>query len=119
MSDRLISPPAPATAGKRADSHAGTSINASTQRDPGHHQPHPKTLTDTERETIHAAVIAEVMIAARERRRHTRQASRAPPLPSEQARTCADARPHAADTSHKTIAQRDGSAIYVSTRALR
>jgi hypothetical protein len=96
LSARLISPPAPATAGKRADTHAETSAEASTQRDAGRRRPRPSTLTDTEREAIHAAVdalppmtdeqieaIAEVIIAARERRRHSRQTSRGPPLPSD------------------------------------
>ena len=96
LTDRLNSPPAPATAGKRADTHAETSAEASTQRDAGRRRPRPSALTDTEREAIHAAVdalppmtdeqidaIAEVIIAARERRRHTRQTSRGPPLPSD------------------------------------
>jgi hypothetical protein len=77
LTDRLISPPAPATAGKRADTHAETSAEASTQRDAGRRRPRPSALTDTEREAIHAAVdalppmtdeqidaIAEVIIAA-------------------------------------------------------
>ena len=96
LTDRLISPPAPATAGKRADTHAETSAEGSTQRDACRRRPRPSALTDTEREAIHAAVdalppmtdeqidaIAEVIIAARERRRHTRQTSRGPPLPSD------------------------------------
>ena len=96
LTDRLISPPAPATAGKRADTHAETSAEASTHRDAHPGQPHPSALTDAEREAIHAAVdalppmtdeqieaIAEVIIAARERRRRTRQTSRGPPLSSD------------------------------------
>ncbi len=96
LTDRLISPPAPATAGKRADTHAETSAEASTHRDAHPGRPHPSALTDAEREAIHAAVdalppmtdeqieaIAEVIIAARERRRRTRQTSRGPPLSSD------------------------------------
>ena len=95
LTNRLISPPAPATAGKRADTHPETSAEG-TQRDDGRRRPRPSALTDTEREAIHAAVdalppmtdeqieaIAEVIIAARERRRHTRQTSRGPPLSSD------------------------------------
>jgi hypothetical protein len=67
--------------------------------DPPTRSHHPE-LTDAEREAIHAAIdalppltdeqidaLAEVIIAARERRRHTRPASRAPPPPPIQ--TCA------------------------------
>jgi len=56
-------------------------------------QPRRAELTDADREAIHAAIdalppmtdeqieaIAEVIIAARERRRHTRQTSRGPPI---------------------------------------
>jgi len=62
------------------------------QRDPSGPRPHRPPLTDAEREAIHAAIdalppmtdeqidaLAEVIIAARERRRHTRQTSRGPP----------------------------------------
>jgi hypothetical protein len=57
-------------------------------------RPRRAELTDADREAIHAAIdalppmtdeqieaIAEVIIAARERRRHTRPTSRGPPLP--------------------------------------
>jgi hypothetical protein len=94
LTGRLISPPAPATAGKRADTHAETSAEASAQRHAGHRRPGPSPLTDADRKAIHAAVdalppmtdeqidgIAEVIIAARERRRHTRPANRGPPYP--------------------------------------
>lgn len=42
----------------RADTHAETSAEASTQRDAGRRRPRPSALTDTEREAIHAAVDA-------------------------------------------------------------
>ena len=66
------------------------------QRDASRPQPRRSALTDADREAIHAAIdalppmtdeqieaIAEVIIAARERRRHTRPTSRGPPLPSD------------------------------------
>ena len=94
LTGRLISPPARATARKRADTRAETNDGTNAQRDPGRPRPRRSVLTDADREAIHAAVdalppmtdeqieaIAEVIIAARERRRHARQTSRGPPPP--------------------------------------
>jgi hypothetical protein len=116
LTDRLISPPAPATAGKRADTHAGTSAEASTQRDSGRRRLRPSALTDTERESIHAAVdalppmtdeqidaIAESIIAARERRRRTRQTGRGPPPPSPSLAIAIAVRPRGADHPHPLL----------------
>jgi hypothetical protein len=95
LTDRLISPPVRATASKRANTRAETNDETNAQRNADRPQPRRPSLTDAEREAIHAAIdalppmtdeqieaIAEVIIAARERRRHTRQTSRGPPLPS-------------------------------------
>ena len=94
LTDRLISPPARPTARKRANTRAETTDETNTQRNPDRPRPRHSALTDAEREAIHAAIdalppmtdeqieaIAEVIIAARERRRHTRQSSRGPPQP--------------------------------------
>jgi hypothetical protein len=94
LTDRLISPPGPATARKRANTRAETNDETNTQRDIGCPRPRRSPLTDAEREAIHAAIdalppmtdeqieaIAEVIIAARERRRHTRQTNRGPRYP--------------------------------------
>ena len=94
LTGRLISPPARATARKRADTRAETTDETNAQRNGDPPRPRRRALTDAEREAIHAAIdalppmtdeqieaIAEVIIAARERRRHTRQTSRGPPLP--------------------------------------
>ncbi len=94
MSDRLISSSARATARKRANTRVETNVETNAQRNAGRPQPRRSALTDAEREAIHAAIdalppmtdeqieaIAEVIIAARERRRHTRQTSRGPPQP--------------------------------------
>lgn len=96
LTDRLISPAARATARKRANTRAETNDETNAQRNPDRPQSSRSALTDAEREAIHAAIdalppmsdeqieaIAEVIIAARERRRHTRQTSRGPPLPSD------------------------------------
>ena len=79
-----------------AHSRPGTGDQTNAQHDAGRPQPRRPALTDAEREAIHAAIdalppmtdeqieaIAEVIIAARERRRHARQTSRGPPLPSD------------------------------------
>jgi hypothetical protein len=84
LTDRLISPPVRATASKRANTRAETNDETNAQRNAGRPQPRRPSLTDAEREAIHAAIdalppmtdeqieaIAEVIIAARERRRHT------------------------------------------------
>lgn len=94
LTDRLISPPARANARKRANTHAETNDKTNAQRNANPPQPRRPALTDAEREAIHAAIdalppmtdeqieaIAEVIIAARERRRHTPQTSRGPPPP--------------------------------------
>jgi len=73
---------------------AETNDETNAQRNPGRPRPRRSALTDAEREAIHAAIdalppmtdeqieaIAEVIIAARERRRHARQTSRGPPQP--------------------------------------
>jgi hypothetical protein len=96
-----------------SDTHAETSAEACAQRDAGRRRPRPSALTATERVAIHAAVdalppmtdeqidaIAEVIIAARERRRHTRQTSRGPPLPSD-----ADTRSLASDPPKRCAGQ--------------
>ena len=96
LTDRLISPPARATARKRANTHAETNDETNAQRNGDPPQPRRSALTDAEREAIHAAIdalppmtdeqieaIAKVILAARERRRHTRQTCRGPPLRSD------------------------------------
>jgi hypothetical protein len=84
---------------------AETNDETNAQRHAGRPQPRRPALTDAEREAIHAIIdalppmtdeqieaIAEVIIAARERRRHTRQTSRGPPPPPD-ADTLAGQRP--------------------------
>lgn len=91
LTGRLISPPGRATARKRANARAETNDKTNAQRNGDPLQPRRSALTDAEREAIHAAIdalppmtdeqieaIAEVIIAARERRRHARQTSRGP-----------------------------------------
>jgi hypothetical protein len=75
---------------------AETNVETNTQRDTGRPQSRRSGLTDAEREAIHTAIdalppmtdeqieaIAEVILAARERRRRTRQTCRGPPLRSD------------------------------------
>jgi hypothetical protein len=94
LTGRLISPPGRTTARKRANTRAETNDETNAQRNPGPPRPPRPALTDADREAIHAAIdalppmtdeqieaIAEVIIAARERRRHTRQTSRGPRTP--------------------------------------
>ena len=79
-----------------AHSRAETNDQTNAQHDADRPRPRRSAPTDAEREAIHAAIdalppmtdeqidaLAEVIIAARERRQHARQTSREPPLPSD------------------------------------